>query len=184
MLVLHVNNTHTWLCPARFILLIVRIVGHRSGFLFASCKQIEVMHDYSNASTRVRAASKLNVKEGMTKSSSIHDTIFCMTTVLRREERIWMHFWRNTPCFLTQLAKRVPDEMRKSARHKTYGSCSRREKRNSTIMKLLEISTEHADTLYLVPKWNCLCVNNRENSSLFSSLIGGTRNDSFKLLHH
>ena len=53
---------------------------------------------------------------------------------------------------MAQLATGIPDEMRNGDRHEICGSFSRHEMDNSNIMKLLEISAEHAETLSLAPK--------------------------------
>ena len=124
MLVSHANNTHPWLCPIRFMLLFVWTVGHRSGFLFAPSNQLGETHNYLINSTQVRATPRLNVEKGMTKMKFTQDAQFCITSILRRKARTGLHVWRNAACLMAQLAKGYPDEIRKSARHKTLGSCS------------------------------------------------------------
>ena len=79
--------------------------------------------------------------------------------------------------------KADPNEIRKSARHKTLRPCSRHEKYNATIISALEVSSEHADFLLLVPKWNPTHADNRKKSSLTTSLIGGENKYEFTSLH-
>ena len=184
MLVLYTCNSHPWLCPVRFLLLHVRVVGHQSGYMFASCNDLKHMHDQTSLSAVSEISQSRNMKNSIGKETFMTDTTYYVGLILNRNGKIGLHIWRNTACLLAQLSKGNPDEIRKSARHKSYKSYSRYEKDNVTVLKLLEISTEHADLLSLVPKWNSIYVDNRENSSIISSLIGNQRKDMFKSLKH
>ena len=51
------------------------------------------------------------------------------------------------------------------------------------MMNLLEISSENNETLPLTPKWKSMHVENRNKSSLLTSLIGGQNNNVESLYH-
>ena len=55
---------------------------------------------------------------------------------------------------MAQTEKLNLNEIRKSTRHETFDSCSRHEKNNATLMRLLEKSSEYEEKLHLEPKWN------------------------------
>lgn len=184
MLVLCTNDTHSWLCPMRFLMLFARIVGHRSGYLFTTNDMLEKVHMCTVGNSDVVDASKVNINVSMPYKTFMVDTVFYAKKILQREAILGLHVWRNTAYLMAQLGKGEPNEIRKSARHKSFQSYSRYEKDNATIMNLLQISSEHRETMSLVPKWKSSYVDNREHSSLVDSLFGRETEKDAKLLHH
>ena len=110
-----------------------------------TCTDIEKMYDSSNSESK-------NVNKPISKETFMEDTQFFLSQVMRREAKIGLHTWRNTLYLLAILGEGDQDEIRKSARHKTYQSIYRYEKDNATLLEMIQYSKDHDELMLLIPK--------------------------------